>query len=379
MTYHTPFGRTVVIHTPAGSRFCATHERVTHIEIGRRIAVLTGDSFDGEFDESRGHASRRYFLPTDTIVGIDQARQLGISTERDLLGGVVPHGFVGTKAITHGLVSAHAASPPHWSIEFAAEVKSIVPRGYTAFSVADARTALDLLLADGPVRVKPVKATGGHGQSVLNDAAEFDAVLERLDLDQLAQFGLVLEENLQAPVTYSVGQVRFHGLVASYYGVQKLVRDNAGQTAYGGSDLVVTRGTYEELVELAQPADEIRTAILQAQRYDAAADRYFPGFMASRRNYDVIAGTSASGGRCSGVLEQSWRIGGATPAEITAIEAFAADPDLKTVEVSSVETYGTCPPRPASAVIYYEGIDEQIGPITKYAYLRKYEPRTKSG
>ncbi|MFX9973379.1 hypothetical protein ABTP41_19435, partial [Acinetobacter baumannii] len=69
MTYHTPFGRTVVIHTPAGSRFCATHERVTHIEIGRRIAVLTGDSFDGEFDESRGHASRRYFLPTYTIVG----------------------------------------------------------------------------------------------------------------------------------------------------------------------------------------------------------------------------------------------------------------------------------------------------------------------
>ena len=370
MTYQSSFGRTVVIYTPVGSRFCATHERLAHIEIGKRIAALNGACFGGEFETGPDCAGRRYFLPTDTIVGLDQAHRLGISTERDLFGGVVPYGFVGTKAITHGLISEQARSPPNWSPEFAADVRSIVPRGYTAFSVEDARLAIGYLLADGPVRVKPVKATGGRGQSVLHSAAEFDSILEKLDLAQLAQVGLVLEENLSAPLTYSVGQIRFHGLVASYYGVQNLVHDNAGQTAYGGSDLVVVRGGHDELARLTEPPDEIRTAIVQAQQYDAAATRHFPQIIASRRNYDVIVGTSASGQRCSGVLEQSWRIGGATPAEITAIEAFVADADLQTLQASSVEAYGTCPPRPANAVVYYEGIDEQIGPITKYAHLR---------
>ena len=369
MTFQSSIGRTVVIHTPVGSRFCATHERLAHIEMGKRIAVLTGACFGGEFEASHDQVSRRYFLPTDTVVGVDEARRLGITSERDLLGGVVPYGFVGTKAITHGLVSAHARSPPNWSPGFAADVRGVVPRGYTAFSVEDAYIAVHCLLGEGPVRVKPVKATGGRGQSVLRDASEFDSILQKLDLTQLAQFGLVLEENLSASVTYSVGQIRFHGLVASYYGVQKLTRDNAGQPAYGGSDLVVARGGYDELARLTGPPDDIRTAIAQAQHYDAAAVRHFPDLLASRRNYDVISGTSASGQRCSGVLEQSWRIGGATPAEITAIEAFAADSALQTVGASSVEAYGTCPPRPANAIVYYEGIDEQVGPITKYAHL----------
>jgi hypothetical protein len=121
---------------------------------------------------------------------------------------------------------------------------------------------------------------------------------------------------------------------------------------------------------VSDPPGEVRTAIAQAQRYDAAARRHFPEIIASRRNYDIICGTSADGGRCSGVLEQSWRIGGATPAEITALEAFAVDSDLKIVEVSSVEAYGTCPPKPANAIIYFEGVDEQVGSITKYAHLR---------
>ena len=47
---------------------------------------------------------------------------------------------------------------------------------------------------------------------------------------------------------------------------------------------------------------------------DAAATECFPGLVASRRNYDVAQGTNARGKRCSGVLEQSWRLGGATGA-----------------------------------------------------------------
>ncbi|MCA1457505.1 DUF3182 family protein [Bradyrhizobium sp. BRP22] len=370
MTNEASSKRTVVVYTPPGTRFCATHERVAHIRIAKRIAALKGGSFGGQFDSASYYPDRPYFLPTDTIVGIDLARELGIFAEDDLFGGVVPHGFIGTKAITHGLTSERASSPANWSPAFATEVCDIVPRGYTAFCIEDARAAMRCLLREGPVRIKPVKATGGRGQSVIRSASEVEAVLEKLDQAQLSRFGLVLEEDLAAPITYSVGQIRLEGLLASYYGVQNLVHDNFGQTAYGGSDLSVVRGDFDDLVRVSDPPGELRTAIAQAQRYDAAARRHFPEIIASRRNYDIICGTSATGGRCSGVLEQSWRIGGATPAEITALEAFAAVPDLKIVEVSSVEAYGTCPPKPANAIIYFEGVDEQIGPITKYAHLR---------
>lgn len=362
--------RTIVVHTPPGTRFCATHEKMAHIEIARRIAALKGGSFGGQFDGAVRYPERPYFLPTDTIVGMDVAHRLGIFDEHDLFGGVVPHGFIGTKAITHGLVSDHARSPANWSAGFANEVCGIVPRGYTAFCIEDARTAVNNLLSEGPVRVKTVKATGGRGQSVIRSISEFGGLLEKLDHAQVEQFGLVLEENLATPRTYSVGQIRLGGLVASYYGVQNLVRDNFGRIAYGGSDLAVVRGDFDELVRISGPQDEVRTAIDQAQRYDAAATRHFPGIIASRRNYDVICGTSAAGRRCWGVLEQSWRIGGATPAEITALEAFTADPGLKMVDVSSVEAYGTRPPRPAGAIVYFEGDDREVGPITKYAYRR---------
>ena len=42
----------------------------------------------------------------------------------------------------------------------------------------------------------------------------------------------------------------------------------------------------------------------------------FPGLFASRCNYDVVTGADGVGKHHSGVLEQSWRAGGASGAEI---------------------------------------------------------------
>jgi len=42
----------------------------------------------------------------------------------------------------------------------------------------------------------------------------------------------VLEEELGDVTTYSVGQVRVAGLVASYCGTQSLTTDNSGATVY---------------------------------------------------------------------------------------------------------------------------------------------------
>ena len=85
--------------------------------------------------------------------------------------------------------------------------------------------------------------------------------------------------------------------------------------------------------------ENIRTAVGQARVYDAATS-VFPGLFASRRNYDVAQGANARGQWRSGVLEQSWRVGGATGAEIAALEAFRADPGLQVVHTSTVEVYG---------------------------------------
>jgi hypothetical protein len=187
----------------------------------------------------------------------------------------------------------------------------------------------------------------------------------------VSTWGLVLEENLQQVVTYSVGQVRIAGMVASYHGTQGLTRDNQGESVYGGSTLRVVRGGFDALLTL-ELDDAVRRSIEQAMAYDAAAAACFPGFIASRRNYDIALGVDANGQVRSGVLEQSWRIGGASPAEIEALLAFADAPALQRIDASSHEVYGeTMLPR--GAQVLYEGDDPQVGFITKYTQVEPYE------
>jgi hypothetical protein len=119
-----------------------------------------------------------------------------------------------------------------------------------------------------------------------------------------------------------------------------------------------------------QLAPEAAHAVEQAAVFDAAANQHLPGFMASRRNYDVVQGIDRDGKPRAGVLEQSWRIGGASPAEIAALEAFAADPALRAVRASTHEMYGTDEP-PAQANVHFRGIDPRIGAIAKFSVIEK--------
>jgi hypothetical protein len=167
-----------------------------------------------------------------------------------------------------------------------------------------------------------------------------------------------------------VGRVEIGGITGTYAGTQRLTMDGRGEEVYGGSDLTIVRGEFDTLLETDLGVDA-RLAVLQAWRYDAAALRQFPGLIASRRNYDVAVGYDGEERR-SGVLEQSWRVGGATPAEIAALEAFAADASLQSVMASSVEVYGPCEP-PAGAVVYFQGEDPKVGLLTKYTLVHAHE------
>ena len=170
------------------------------------------------------------FVADETLLA-PEARQLGIESADDLLGGVVPFPFVRTKVITHSLVGDNAERPEGWSDVFAARIRDVVLPGYTAFSARDAERAAAMLLADGCVRVKKPLAAGGWGQRRLQTGAELTAVLETLPAGELRECGLVLETDLADVTTLSIGQVMLDDMTMTYHGTQRLTTDNTGRWA----------------------------------------------------------------------------------------------------------------------------------------------------
>lgn len=347
------------------------HERVVHAALAERLAALLGLTYGGDYDPTRRYEAQPYLVPSGTVVGMREAQALGLCGESDLFGGVVPQAFVETKAITHPLIRPDAAAPVGWSRDFSTQVKGSVLAGYSVFSLEDARDAGRRLLHEGSVRIKPVRATGGRGQQRVDDSDALDQALFALDEQELAEYGLVLEAHLEHVTTFSVGQVRVGGRLASYYGTQRLTEDNAGNEVYGGSDLVVVDGDFEALLAL-DLTETTRLAVSQAQVYDEAASACYRNFFASRRNYDIAQGIDGRGQPRSGVLEQSWRIGGASSAEIAALELFRQGTGARVVRASSLEIYGRERPAPAAATILYQGQDDEVGFVTKCVVVEQY-------
>jgi hypothetical protein len=356
--------------TPCGDP--GSHEAVSRAAISRKLAALKGFEVAGEYDASATYPGAVYFIPDETIPDFELARSLGISSEHDLFGGVVPHPFVATKAISHPLIHPDAPAPAGWSPEFGSRVRDAVLAGYTVFTAEDAKLACSRLLEQGPARIKAVRAKGGHGQTVVSDMAELEAALDGIDPAELADHGLVLEENLTGVTTHSVGQIRVGDLIATYYGTQRLTPNNNGMQVYGGTDLVAVPGGFDRLLKLDLP-EAVHMAVVQACRYDTAAEACFPGIILSRRNYDVAQGVAPDGRRRSGVLEQSWRLGGASGAEVAALEIFQADSDVKEVHASCFEVYGARHEPPPNATMYFQGHDANVGPLTKYTVARLHD------
>ena len=358
----------VVVHSQDQRDYASGHECATRLEIARRLAALKGFDFAGEYDATARYPGPVYFVPSNTLTGVEAAAALGVRDEHDLFGGVVPHSFVATKAITHPLVAPDAQAPAGWAREFGRRIEGAVLSGFTAFSLDDARLAGERLLEHGRVRIKPVRATGGRGQTVASSMAELDDCLRAADASELPTLGIVLEQDLSDVTTFSVGRICVADLVATYHGWQRLTPDNNGEMVYGGSELTVVRGDFDALLELELEPD-VRLAVEQARTYDAAAIDCFTGFFASRRNYDIVRGVDDRGQPRLGVLEQSWRVGGATGAEITALETFRAEPGMRTIQASCVEVYGDDHAVPEHAQVYFRGIDERVGLLTKYSLI----------
>jgi hypothetical protein len=205
---------------------------------------------------------------------------------------------------------------------------------------------------------------------VVRDAGQLATLLDALagSDERLAQEGLVLEQDLVDVATLSVGQLRVGGMDVSYYGRQSSTLDNHGESVYGGSELWCVRGGFDALDTLAPDANT-RLAIRQARTYHEAALRCFPGILLSRANYDVAQGRDARGQWRSGVLEQSWRVGGASPAEIESAAILLRQPQRQSVHAITVERYGSGAIAPPGAIVLYQGEDPRNGSMLKYAQV----------
>lgn len=337
----------------------SAHETEVRSHLAGQLAGLLNLPFKGVRTGQSLADPSWYAIPDATLV----APQPGIQTEKDFFGGLVAHPFMASKAISHPLIGPDARAPAGWTNQFMQLAGDVVLPGFSAFAMDDARRAGASLLQQGPVRGKEVMARAGRGQQVIRTLAELDTWLAGLDTATVDREGLVLERNLDDVRTYSVGQVRVGGQVASYFGQQHLTTANDGAAVYGGSDLWLVRGDYDAL--LRQITDPLTSQLIdQARRYEQAAEQSFPGFLASRRNYDVALGRDAAGRRCIGVLEQSWRIGGASSAEIHGLVALAADPALQRLCASSWEAYGAAPEVPEGVKVLHQGDAPDTGPIT---------------
>jgi hypothetical protein len=348
----------------------AEHERATHLHIAGRLAQIMRWPFGGEWVESAADPREpTYFVPHQTL-SLDVASGCGIGGADDLFGGVVPHAHVGTKIITHGLVSPGAAAPAGWSEAFPAAVADVVLDGCSVFDRVDLERAARALLRQGAVRAKRPEGIGGLGQQVIASERELAVLLDTLagGDDRLAREGIVLEQDLAEVSTLSVGNLRVGGIDVSYYGSQSLTLNNSGKPVYGGSELWCVQGGFDALDPFAPDANT-RLAIRQARTYHEAALRFFPGIVLSRANYDVAQGRDAQGQWRSGVLEQSWRAGGASPAEIEAAAILLQQPQRQPVHVITVERYGNGLTAPPGAIVMYHGEDSRTGPMLKYTQV----------
>ncbi|MFC6337636.1 DUF3182 family protein [Pseudomonas sp. CCM 7891] len=367
----TPSNRKKMIVAHSVRPDAPLHEVETNRALARWLAHLLGLKYGGSYNPQLHAGQDLYLVPTQTLVGPAQARQLGVKGPEDLWGGYVDYDFICTKAISHGLLNKNAFAPEGWSPLFSERIRTVVLDGLSVFALEDARPAATHLLYTGPIRLKPVHACAGRDQEVIQSIDQFDTILARPGAAQLFTDGVVLEQDLHEVVTHSVGQSFIGDHVFSYCGEQYLTEDGEGADVYGGSNLLVVQGYYEDLLKLELP-DDVRQAIEQAQVFDNAADEAYPGFYASRRNYDIVQGLDSNGQPRSGVLEQSWRMGGASSAEVAALQAFINNPGLRATRVSSVETYRD-QPLPIDAIEVYRGPAQSSDFLLKYVTVNSYD------
>lgn len=256
----------------------------------------------------------------------------------DLFGGIATRLVFFDKTIIHPVVPGADVVPPVWISKVAEHVGDAAFRGFACFSRSDTITAGVILFNAGipEIRLKPVSIDAGLGQKVARSYGELEQQVAAFS-DSYVSAGITVEENLSSVVrtvdvgTYQIGNQHF-----SYVGTQRETLFHGDPGRWGGVAMYVRRGTLDELASwLTVPS--LKTAVLQAKALDDAVD-LIPGMYVTRANYDVIQGFDETGTFRSALLEQSWRIGGSSPAEVLAAKLLL-DPQCDLAYATVDETF----------------------------------------
>ncbi|WP_374788811.1 DUF3182 family protein [Brucella oryzae] len=332
--------------------------------LATRLSSLTGRQLLPtlqSFDESDG----TFFVPTFALVRQNGHPEMHIES---FYGGIVHHSFMTTKLVTHPHWHDDDNLPEGWAGNFAACLENCVLSGFSVFSRRHALDAASALLKKHKIRFKKPYASGGKDQTVIETVRSLDGFLETVSDGDIAN-GLVVEEDVENSTTYSVGQVQIENHIGSYLGRQYTSQDNDGNAVYAGTRLRMVRGSWDALLNQLQSPVAHRI-VENARRYDEAARQHL-GLVASRRNYDVLVGPITENGVRCGVLEQSWRVGGASPAEVLALEKLAQDETVTAVQAVVRESYDPPPTFREDDFIVYVGDDDFGRPLHKYARIEK--------
>ena len=102
-------GVVVVYFSSLGGRL-SDHQKIVLEADARTIAKLKQYDFGDDHHTAYENCDHVFFVPDDTLL-LNEASSLGIRGVSDLFGGIVPHAFVKTKAISHPLVDGSAERP----------------------------------------------------------------------------------------------------------------------------------------------------------------------------------------------------------------------------------------------------------------------------
>jgi hypothetical protein len=331
----------VVTYMTNRSRAPAGHDSVGRRAVAERLAETLGAHYRRRLTTRRALPGTPYFVPDDALTHARASRS-GIASADDLFGGVVPHAFVATKAITHGVRDPDARAPDGWSHAFNARVEGAVLRGLPRSRATTRwpRCASSSTRRRAASSAATASAAGASRWSrSVDEAAQ---VLDAIDDATLADTGIVVEENLRDVTTYSVGLVAAGGMTLSYCGTQRTVRNGMGHDVYGGSTLACVRGGFEALSTLDLPDDARKAVALRAgttrprsRRTDGCSRR--AATTTSRRARPRTARRASA---CSS-SRGAWAARAAP--RCRALEAFSADPGCASVRASTVETYRAHP------------------------------------
>lgn len=303
-----------------------------------------------------------------------------IESEKDFFGGIVPRAYQSTKAIMHPLVSREAACPLGWSHEFSQELVDfeLVLPGFTVFNIEDIRTAFKHLYDKGvyQIRLKDPLGYLGMNQFVVTSFQELEQFISDkiVDNEKLQQYGLVVEENLcpEDLKTYSVSFV-----TVGFHQVQCIGVQRFSQRLYAGTDFVIMQTGKYILPELLARVgifnnEDAQVIIDKALLFKALLNKHIPEIKTARFNLDIVSGIASiySNGTCElvkrfALLEQSFRVGGASAAEIWGLEYLLCHPSVDAVCASTYYRYGDEAYQTVSGEEnLYCGVDSRLGAIS---------------